>query len=283
VFIGSAVAFAAEEGDITSQLVTDENNKAFLMFTIPVAGADSELDNWLDARDYARAHTVTSTPSGITEYITGQSNQFAGDSGFRFHLPTSLASSPDGRHAFVGFSANYNLKRDAIGAERFDALVTEAQRLYDKGESAGPWVTPHSPLFLNQYGVQVFMRFQDGEVRNITEEGFLMLGLNLADAANGNVLLNFGALAIDKDATDNSWHEPERISFSGESITLSFIYDGVADGNIDVTWWIADLPVSNNGGSSGGCNAMAFPGVLFLSASLLISRKIMKWKQGILG
>jgi hypothetical protein len=277
LFISSSAIFAdEEEADITNQLVTEENNKGLLMFTIPINGLDTEFDNWLETRNYVRAHAVTENPLGFTEDVTGQDNQIVGDSGFRFYIPTSLAEEPDGRHAFVGFASMYSLKKDVIGAERFDALVAAAQQLYDNGEGVGTWTTPFDPFFLNQYGLQVFMRFQDGKVRNVTEGGVLMLTIDLSNSANGEVLFGFGAIAIDKDATDDSWHESERKPFPGENLTLSFIYDGIADGNIDVTWWIADLTDNEDEGSSGGCHTATFPSLFLFCAATLLYRKFGK-------
>jgi hypothetical protein len=275
LFIAPSAIFAAEEGDITNQLVTEENNKTLLTFTIPVKGVDTELDDWIDTQKYVRVPDVTETPLGITEYVTGKDNQIEGDSGFRFLIPTSLAEEPDGRHAFVGFSSNFVLKRNVIGTESFDALVTEAQQLHDNGEGWGSWVLPQDPLFLDRHGIQIFMRFQDGKVRNVIKEEALMLGIDLSNAANGDVLINFGAVAVDKDATDNSWRD-ERKPFSGEPIALSFIYDGIADGNIDVTWWIADLTDNEDEGSSGGCHTAAFPSLFLFCAATLLYRKFGK-------
>jgi hypothetical protein len=277
LFIAPSALFAAEEADITNQLVTEGNNKALLMFTIPASGLDTEFDKWFETRNYVLCHTVTESPLGITEYVTGEDNQIEGNSGFRFYIPTSLADKPNGKHALVGFASTYLLKRDVIGAERFDALVAEAQQLYDNGEGVGSWTTPYDPFFLNRYDLQVFMRFQDGKVRNVTAGGVLMLTMDLSNAANGDVLFGFGALAIDKDATDISWHESERKTFPGESLTLSFIYDGVADGNIDVTWWIAAKPQGNdygNGNSSGGCSTGAVvPSIAAIALAVFVCIK----------
>ena len=268
LFISSSAIFADEEADITNQLVTEENNKALLTFTVPEEGVDTELDGWIDTQKYVRVPDVTETPLGFTEYVTGKDNQIEGDSGFRFRIPTSLAEEPDGRHAFVGFSSNFVLKRAVIGTESFDALVTEAQQLHDNGEGWGSWVLPQDPLFLDRHGIQIFMRFQDGKVRNVIKGETLMLGIDLSNAANGDVLLNFGAVAVDKDATDNSWRD-ERKPFTGEPIALSFIYDGIADGNIDVTWWIAQESSQKNGNGGGCSTGIEVPAIFVIAVIIL--------------
>ena len=268
----------ASEYDGTDYMVTQENNKASMSFPVP----GTPMDGFFAERNYVRAFTVMPQPVGLTDHVGGQEQQIDGDSGFRFYLPTSLAGSPITEYAVTGFSARYVLTRDLLGDGRFEALLKEATQRHEAGESMGDWFTPPDSSFLSTYDLCIYMRFQDGVVRNITDSGVAMVGINLADAQNGNLELSYGAVAIDKNATDSAWHAEERIEL-GEEI-LSLIYDGSADGVLDVAWWIADTSSNAQaGGSSSGCNTSSpqVAGLILLVMSVVFIRrsKISFWNR----
>ena len=238
----------ASEYDGTDAMVRPENNRASMSFPVP----GTPMDELFAANGYVRAFTLMPEPVGTTDYVAGMENQIEGDSGFRFYLPTSLAGKPISEYAVTGFSTVYVLTRDVLGGERFDALLEEAERRHAAGESMGDWFTPKDSSFLSKYGLCIQMRFQNGTVRNITESGVAMVGINLADARSGNLPVSYGAVAVDRNASDSAWHAEERFELGEE--TLSLIYDGVADGVLDVTWWIADTrSAAEDDGSSSGC------------------------------
>ena len=249
-----------EEYDGTDYLVKPENNKAAMAFPVPGA----PMDAFFAEKHYVRAFKVMPEPIGITDHISSGKNQLQGESGFHFYLPTSLAGHTITQYALTGFSARYMLTRETLGEKRFGKLTAEAKRRHVEGESMGEWFTPKDSSFLSQYGLCIYMCFQDGTIRNITTSGVAMVGINLADADNGNLEISYGAVAVDQDATDSTWHAEERVDLGEES--LSLIYDGIADDIIDVTWWLADLRSTTlEKKDSGGCNSSAsiFPLLAF--------------------
>ena len=241
----------ASEYDGTDYMLKPENNKASMSFPVP----GTPMDEFFQANNYIRAFTIMPEPIGTTDYVGGKENQIAGNSGFHFRLPTTLAGKPITQHAITGFSTIFVLTRDLLGDERFVALLAEATRRHEAGENMGDWFTPKDSSFLKAYDLCIYMRFQDGAVRNITQSGVAMVGINLSDAQNGNLPVSYGAVAIDQNATDDQWHKEERVELGAE--TLSLIYDGIADGVLDVTWWIADTRAAGGSSGSSGCNAAA--------------------------
>lgn len=234
--------FAMLKTDV--EIIPDTDNKAGVEFEIMPSGFYEATDEFIEERKFFWI-TGDYVSSGTTDYITGNTEQLSGNSGFEISIALT-DDIPEDYTPILGFSSVYTFTPDNLGSETYNALV---DRIRDLPVVGGVAVMPSGDV-LTEQGIHVIARYPNGRERDVTNE--MSFGLYTSNISRNMIEIHYGGLALDRALTD---YEGERVTLGSEELPL--MSDGVADKNITASWYITKNNAMNTniiGGSGGGCN-----------------------------
>ncbi|MBQ7154410.1 MAG: SYNERG-CTERM sorting domain-containing protein [Synergistaceae bacterium] len=218
--------------DVTSSIVSPDNNGAKLSFLLSPRGYADSIDEVLDANKFVNATDYTSIAGNKTEdYSAGISG-----SGFSFDIVLDGISSD--YTGIVGFSKVMNMTSSTLGSALYEKVYSVFNALPKFYEE---WRAPSSADFAKA-GLRIVLLQADGISRDVTG----LVGGGVIISSDGSIMLNYGAMAAD---CAQSEIEEGSYLLSDEGETL--IADGVRDSHIKVTIYIEEVSSSGSGGNSG--------------------------------
>ena len=118
---------------------------------------------------------------------------------------------------------------------------------------------------LRAANIHVIAVYPDDTTRDVTD--LIQYGIMQSD---NSIIMNHGAIAVDRALTAN---EGEKLNMVFEQSPL--MSDGLADGNVTATWYLAHYSsVRIPGSSGGGCDAFSLS-----SAGLILGFALMKLRR----
>ena len=224
-YMDISAAFDVFTTDVTSLIVSPDNNIAGLYFLLTPRGAVDAVDEVLDANKFANASDYTDKLSNKTEAY-GAGIQ---DSGFSFDV--ALNGVSEDYKGIVGFSKAFNMTSESLGADLYGKVYevfNAVPKFYEE------WRAPSSADF-GKAGLRIVLVQADGASRDVTG----LVGGGAIINSDGSIMLNYGAMAADCVRGDI---REGRYQLSDEEDGETLIADGVKDGHIKLAVYIEEVP-----------------------------------------
>ena len=251
-----------------SGTVEDANNAAGMGFSYMSEGYFEEAD---EAAEEAKVKWLSKAydnylSGGYSRFVTGYENQIAGNSGFTFSIPVNTSKIPSGYSAISGFEHPFEFTASNIGATDYATLQARVAAL--PAIEGSEWKSPGDSggAILRAANIHVIAVYPDDTTRDVTD--LIQYGIMQSD---NSIIMNHGAIAVDRALTAN---EGEKLNMVFEQSPL--MSDGLADGNVTATWYLAHYSsVRIPGSSGGGCDAFSLSsaGLILAIAFIKLRRK----------
>ena len=250
------------EGSIADAIIEPGKNEAGISFPIWTGG--SQVDLVSETWGLVAANSLISEPKGTTGFLSGEEEQLPGvGTGAKISIPMDVTLP--GKKGLIGFGQMLFLTPDMLGKETFDTMAAFLKNQHAAFQGGGSlenamfgeeegyvYYIPYTPKVLfDRVGLAIMTRFSDGEVRDMT--GDFMLGVMYDEnTMDYGIAISCGGMAADSAPVGGSY------SIDGTNTLFpqdapgkwAFIYDGKADGKIEISYWLvpkelpAELPIT---------------------------------------